>query len=299
MSVEALPDGLGDSEDEAPAPVAPEAAKKTPAKSSSLPSADTLLDTTTASAWLQKPTWAIKPRELAVRAERAVEAPVEVEARDDPDASDYGDDMYEFYDPAKGWQGKRNFNFVDDASGYGIGMRQQRQHGAEANEPKAKKREAADKPSAAKDRVKQQRLAGQSGIGEDFRVWRSEEEMRLRQHGDRCHLDFAQKEVNALILALALAHTERDDVPDCDVGSELCETRLLLAKALDDDAALSGLSILVAVSHDHVGVGMVRAVVDTSPAHELAEVAIEAQLRLPRKRQLTVVDGRWPAASGG
>ena len=36
----------------------------------------------------------------------------------------------------------------------------------------------------AKDRVKRQRLSGQSGIGEGFKEWRSEEEMRLRQTYD-------------------------------------------------------------------------------------------------------------------
>ncbi len=35
-----------------------------------------------------------------------------------------------------------------------------------------------------KERVKQQRLNGQSGIGDHFRVWRSEEEMRMRQTYD-------------------------------------------------------------------------------------------------------------------
>lgn len=40
------------------------------------------------------------------------------------------------------------------------------------------------KGSLAKERVKNQRLKGQSGIGEDFKTWRSEEEMRLRQHFD-------------------------------------------------------------------------------------------------------------------
>jgi len=34
------------------------------------------------------------------------------------------------------------------------------------------------------ERVKKQRLAGQSGIGSDFREWRSEEEMRQRQMYD-------------------------------------------------------------------------------------------------------------------
>lgn len=35
-----------------------------------------------------------------------------------------------------------------------------------------------------KDRMKHQRLSGQSGIGEDFTTWRSDEEMALRQHFD-------------------------------------------------------------------------------------------------------------------
>jgi hypothetical protein len=34
------------------------------------------------------------------------------------------------------------------------------------------------------DRVKRQRTSGQSGIGADFREWRSEEEMRQRQMYD-------------------------------------------------------------------------------------------------------------------
>lgn len=46
----------------------------------------------------------------------------------------------------------------------------------------------AGKPAAprvsAKERVKQQRLAGQSGIGSDFRVWRSDDEMAQRQQFD-------------------------------------------------------------------------------------------------------------------
>ena len=40
-----------------------------------------------------------------------------------------------------------------------------------------------DKDSA-KDRVKRQRLNGQSGIGTDFKTWKSEEEMRQRQQYD-------------------------------------------------------------------------------------------------------------------
>lgn len=44
--------------------------------------------------------------------------------------------------------------------------------------------QSGSKSSLAKERVKGQRLKGQSGIGEDFKTWRSEEEMRLRQTFD-------------------------------------------------------------------------------------------------------------------
>lgn len=33
-------------------------------------------------------------------------------------------------------------------------------------------------------RVKDQRMKGQSGIGDDFRVWRTDDEMRMRQAYD-------------------------------------------------------------------------------------------------------------------
>lgn len=47
-------------------------------------------------------------------------------------------------------------------------------------EPKQKELEK----DTAKDRVKRQRLNGQSGIGTDFKTWKSEEEMRQRQQYD-------------------------------------------------------------------------------------------------------------------
>lgn len=47
-------------------------------------------------------------------------------------------------------------------------------------EPKQKELEK----DTAKDRVKRQRLSGQSGIGTDFKTWKSEEEMRQRQQYD-------------------------------------------------------------------------------------------------------------------
>ena len=42
----------------------------------------------------------------------------------------------------------------------------------------------SDKPSEAKERVKKQRLSGQSGLGSDFRTWRSDQEMTMRQQFD-------------------------------------------------------------------------------------------------------------------
>lgn len=43
---------------------------------------------------------------------------------------------------------------------------------------------AEAKKTAFKDRAKHQRLSGQSGIGSDFRTWRTDEEMALRQQFD-------------------------------------------------------------------------------------------------------------------
>mmetsp|Transcript_6354 Transcript_6354/g.8345 ORF Transcript_6354/g.8345 Transcript_6354/m.8345 type:complete len:216 (+) Transcript_6354:156-803(+) len=47
--------------------------------------------------------------------------------------------------------------------------------------PKAEKEK---KKANAKERVKAQRLKGQAGIGPDFRTWKSEEEMKMRQGFD-------------------------------------------------------------------------------------------------------------------
>jgi hypothetical protein len=49
--------------------------------------------------------------------------------------------------------------------------------------PLVPKQKEVDKDTA-KDRVKRQRLSGQSGIGADFKTWKSEEEMRQRQQYD-------------------------------------------------------------------------------------------------------------------
>jgi hypothetical protein len=54
----------------------------------------------------------------------------------------------------------------------------QRQGQTKSNNPP--KRKAMD----AKERVKAQRLKGQAGIGSDFKTWKSETEMKLRQQFD-------------------------------------------------------------------------------------------------------------------
>lgn len=54
---------------------------------------------------------------------------------------------------------------------------------AAPNNAALNRKQAADKESA-KDKVKRQRLSGQSGIGSDFKEWRSEEFMKQRQQYD-------------------------------------------------------------------------------------------------------------------
>ena len=52
---------------------------------------------------------------------------------------------------------------------------------------KKKRRQRGDNEDSVNlhiEKVKNKRLKGQSGIGEEFRVWRSDEEMRLRQQFD-------------------------------------------------------------------------------------------------------------------
>jgi hypothetical protein len=54
-----------------------------------------------------------------------------------------------------------------------------------SNKRKAAQQQAqAQGSTTVKERIKNQRLSGQSGIGSDFREWRSEDEMRMRQHYD-------------------------------------------------------------------------------------------------------------------
>ncbi|EGB06461.1 hypothetical protein AURANDRAFT_65623 [Aureococcus anophagefferens] len=192
-------DAFGESDAESDA-AEPDAAPV--AAPSGLPSADSVLsDDVAAGSWLQKPAWATAPK--APRpAKPAATAPSRLApgAKAEGDEGDEkGDDMYATYDPAKGWSGKQKSNIADNGlSGYkGHGGGRRPAAPAAAPPPAAaraapprggpqaggRKRDKPDRVNA-KERVKQQRLNGQSGIGENFKVWRSEEEMRLRQHYD-------------------------------------------------------------------------------------------------------------------
>ncbi|KAH8049607.1 hypothetical protein JL721_11643 [Aureococcus anophagefferens] len=184
-------DAFGESDAESDA-AEPDAAPV--AAPSGLPSADSVLsDDVAAGSWLQKPAWATAPK--APRpAKPAATAPSRLApgARPRRRGREKGDDMYATYDPAKGWSGKQKSNIADNGlSGY-KGHGGGRRPAAPARAPRwrwrwrpqagGRKRDKPDRVNA-KERVKQQRLNGQSGIGENFKVWRSEEEMP-RQHYD-------------------------------------------------------------------------------------------------------------------
>ena len=188
-------DTFGDSEEEeeAAAPAARPAAAP-----SGLPSAASLLSAgATTSSWLKKPEWATRPKEFVEPAKAPVPAPARLAPSATPGDGEVerGDDMYMHYDPARGWSGKQRSNIEDTGlAGYkghgGVRPDPPTRHpdagpprGAAAAGGAARKRDRPDRANA-KERVKQQRLNGQSGIGENFKVWRSEEEMRLRQQFD-------------------------------------------------------------------------------------------------------------------
>ncbi|ETW05937.1 hypothetical protein H310_03571 [Aphanomyces invadans] len=60
-----------------------------------------------------------------------------------------------------------------------------RHHQKQSGESNSHKRKGGDgDKTSGKDRVKQQRLKGQSGIGSDFKTWKSETEMKMRQGYD-------------------------------------------------------------------------------------------------------------------
>jgi len=172
-----------ESEDEGPA------AKKAP--SSGLPSAADLLDGASGStAWLKKPDWArAQPVEIQPKKAKPPPAPAPTPL----EVAEQGDDMYLNYDPHKGWIGKQKTNIDDNHTGYGGAGVRGRDRRAPRSEAPARGQPRQQQPSGKRDKpgkltgkekVKQQRLNGQSGIGDHFRVWRSEEEMRMRQQFD-------------------------------------------------------------------------------------------------------------------
>ena len=137
-------------------------------KKSGLPSAADLLSSSRGKpSFLKKPAWAATKAKTEAP-QRKVEAPPVTKEEEEQ-----GDDMYEFYDPATGWKNKGTTNVDDDDRGY--------KKAVEKPQMTHRKREGDNK---AKERTKQQRLKGQSGIGSDFREWRSEEEMKMRQQFD-------------------------------------------------------------------------------------------------------------------
>lgn len=74
------------------------------------------------------------------------------------------------------------------ATGAGVAATVASRRGLGPGERGPVKRDRPDKEKTekmtAKDRVKRQRMKGQAGIGDDFRVWRSEQEMAMRQQYD-------------------------------------------------------------------------------------------------------------------
>uniref|UniRef100_A0A7S3JU84 Uncharacterized protein n=1 Tax=Aureoumbra lagunensis TaxID=44058 RepID=A0A7S3JU84_9STRA len=153
-----------------------------------IPSAALLLSQGVAAQWLKKPSWAQREEKIIPKAKTKQEQESRKRIEVDEDDS-YGHDMYEFYDPAKGWQNKQSTNITDDNGGYALSSRSRSSFIREGSSTISSGKKRGNSISSCmnkqgKERVKQQRLSGQSGIGDDFRVWRSDEEMRLRQHFD-------------------------------------------------------------------------------------------------------------------
>ncbi|CAM9973377.1 unnamed protein product, partial [Hapterophycus canaliculatus] len=96
-------------------------------------------------------------------------------------------------DPAVTASAKRERALAAGAGGVAVGAKKPKAGGVGPAGPPAmdsrkkgvggKDKDGKDKVSA-KDKVKGQRLKGQSGIGSDFRVWKSDLEMTMRQQYD-------------------------------------------------------------------------------------------------------------------
>ncbi|EQC34574.1 hypothetical protein SDRG_07899 [Saprolegnia diclina VS20] len=176
------------SDDEAAPTTAPRAVAKQ--SGIALPSVDDVFATT------QRPTFLDKPVAATMNVFDVEEKPVaatmnvfdveekRVAGNDDDDADDDRDAAAPLSNQPTSPKG-RIVNSIEEFPGLSSptrSMPKKRTRGQPATAAPSK-RKADDKPSG-KDRVKAQRLKGQSGIGSDFRGWKSETEMQLRQQYD-------------------------------------------------------------------------------------------------------------------
>ncbi|CAN0260651.1 unnamed protein product, partial [Ectocarpus sp. 12 AP-2014] len=81
---------------------------------------------------------------------------------------------------------KRERDVAAGVGGTAVGVKKPKGGAAGPAGPPVDKRKAAGgkEKTSAKDKVKGQRLKGQSGIGSDFRTWKSDLEMTMRQQYD-------------------------------------------------------------------------------------------------------------------
>ncbi|CAM9449003.1 unnamed protein product, partial [Ectocarpus fasciculatus] len=81
---------------------------------------------------------------------------------------------------------KRERDVAAGVGGTAVGVKKPKGGAAGPAGPPVDKRKAAGgkEKISAKDKVKGQRLKGQSGIGSDFRTWKSDLEMTMRQQYD-------------------------------------------------------------------------------------------------------------------
>ncbi|KDO34225.1 hypothetical protein SPRG_19063 [Saprolegnia parasitica CBS 223.65] len=168
-------DSSSSSDDEAAPTTAPRAVSKR--SGIALPSVDDVFATT------QRPTFLDKP---VAATSNVFDVEEKLVAGNDDDADDDNDDdaaapLLNQPTSPKG----RIINSIEEFPGLSSPTRSMPKKRTRGQPATAAKRKADDssKPSG-KDRVKAQRLKGQSGIGSDFRGWKSETEMQLRQQYD-------------------------------------------------------------------------------------------------------------------
>ncbi|OQR84768.1 hypothetical protein ACHHYP_12975 [Achlya hypogyna] len=173
-------DSSSSSEDEAPARAS---GRTTKAPAIGLPSVDEVFAAT------QRPTFLDKPTVASMEVFDIEERPKE---RDNEEASGDLEQPLENDEPAS--PGPRIVNSIEVFPGLSsptraMPVKRQRGQPASLNGASAgtKRKAEGNKDGnkvSGKDRVKAQRLRGQSGIGSDFRGWKSETEMQLRQQYD-------------------------------------------------------------------------------------------------------------------